>query len=163
MRTGSRIIRTYDHNRSGKLEQDEVAELLEDLNEGCPVREDLVRYMLTTSDINEDGAIDAMEVHALRTRWFTFAQTRSDKEELMAKYDTDGSGNLSLDELQAMLTDLNMGKPVSRAVARYVFIESDLSENGVIDLPELDRVLSFWSQERSIFRGGWRSQTCSVQ
>mmetsp|Transcript_34686 Transcript_34686/g.90525 ORF Transcript_34686/g.90525 Transcript_34686/m.90525 type:complete len:201 (-) Transcript_34686:341-943(-) len=143
-----RAFRKYDTNNSGKLEREQLIKLLTDLDistpEGQEPSEEEVNHVLKEADVAGDGCIGLEELQTAVVSWETFVNKRQEMEALVEKYDKSGTGKLERDELKAMLTDLNAGKPVSEQEVDWVLNECDVMGDGAISKLELVKATAIW-------------------
>eukprot|EP00931_Biecheleriopsis_adriatica_P027520 TRINITY_DN16548_c1_g2_i1.p1 TRINITY_DN16548_c1_g2~~TRINITY_DN16548_c1_g2_i1.p1 ORF type:complete len:208 (-),score=49.48 TRINITY_DN16548_c1_g2_i1:146-769(-) len=144
----NRIIRTYDTNRSGKLERDQVVNLLtaEDTSSppGTPPTDDQVQFLLSQFDKTGDQSIGVDELEELLTCWSTFVEHRAEFEEKLKKYDVSRTGKLSKDEVRAYLKDLNGGMDVTDEEVDMVMEQADVCGDGQLNKMELQRATALW-------------------
>jgi len=91
--------------------------------------------------------ISKNELEAAILIWKNYLENKTFIEEKMAKYDTNHSGKLELDQLKALLTDLNDGKPIKDDEARAVMEEADGvagNKTGGVNKMELMGAISVW-------------------
>lgn len=68
----------YDTDQSGKLDKEQLRKLLSDLNEGLPVSDEEVAWVLENADILGDGCISKIELTQAITYWMMHVE---DEEE----------------------------------------------------------------------------------
>lgn len=158
---GKKVVEIYDVNKSGKMESEQVAAMLRDMNQGKEATEDEMEYVMGVCDATEDGCIDHTEALLVYTTWLEYLKVVPEVEPILDKYDENFSGRLEKHELLQMLQDLNQGRPVESDVLDWVLEEADLDGNGVISKPEIKRVLTFWAMH--IQGGSAVSKTSSVK
>lgn len=141
---GKLLVKKYDEDGSGKLEVDDLKRLLTDLNYGRPVSDDEVRFILSATDIDKDGAIYSGEIQFLVMIWNTYARSLPEIDSLMETYDVNQDGRLDRTEVRAMLTHLNDGKKVREDEVDFVLEEAGLLSDGVIAKPEVKRAIRAW-------------------
>eukprot|EP00440_Ansanella_granifera_P057195 gb/GFBE01061999.1/.p1 GENE.gb/GFBE01061999.1/~~gb/GFBE01061999.1/.p1 ORF type:complete len:207 (+),score=49.47 gb/GFBE01061999.1/:1-621(+) len=143
-----RVIRAYDTNKSGKLERDQVIQLLTDSDSstppGTPPSDGQVDFIFKMFDKAGDQAIDANELEELLACWTTYVKHGAEFEETMAKYDVSNTGTLSREEVKAYLTDLNGGVAVTDEELDLVMKEADVLGDGVLNKMELQRATAMW-------------------
>jgi len=102
-------MRKYDTNRSGKLEQSQLALMLKDMNGGFDVtKEELawVFYKADTCTGRRNYGVDHGEIlYAIRI-WKGYLENREYLDHMFEKYDTGRTGQLAFAELKVLLTDL---------------------------------------------------------
>jgi len=158
----TKICLEYSTSGLDSLNVEEVGRLLSDLNKGKPVHEDVVRYMMQAATSEGDASsVSKKELPTLLSRWEEFTHGAEDFEPMMEKYDEECKGHLTKSDVAKLLQDLNKGRTVPEQVLDWVFEEADVLENGVITLPELPRVISYWSARKSMRRA--HRKQCAVQ
>lgn len=91
-----------------------------------------------------DGNISDQEAGFAFRVWIGFNQLRPKIEEIFDSLDDDGSGQLSAEELQGYLADLNDGCPVLKEEVEYVMNYVDTNGDGSLDKKELVFATSVW-------------------
>jgi len=144
----NKIIKTYDTNKSGKLERDQVIKLLTDMDTstppGTPPSEEQLEFLLKVADKSGEGSINSGELEELMGCWHTFTENRGEFEEKLKQYDVSNTGSLSKEEVKAYLTDLNGGKEVEDSEVDLVMKEADIEGNGVLSKIELQKATALW-------------------
>jgi len=140
---GADIVKQYDHHAIGKLQRDQVRELLEDLSRN-DISEDELDFVFKVADANGDDAIGPAEMSTLLSCWANYANSRHEIEVHFRKHDPTGTGRLYPEQLHNLLVELRGGKAVSPEELRQMMNHGDLFKNGEITKPELRRVLELW-------------------
>merc|ERR1719258_914165 len=86
-----KVLNEYDKNKSGKLERDQVIQLLTDMDSSTPPgtapTDDQVEFVLKVADKSNDGVIELQELEELMTCWHTYVENKGKFEEYISKYD----------------------------------------------------------------------------
>jgi len=142
------VVAKYDTNSSGKLEKDQICQLLTDIDDfspaGTPPTDTEVDFILSVADQEGNGCLDADEIEGAIRTWRIYTQHRARMEEAIAKHDKSNTGKLNQAELKEYLRELNDGEAVSDAEAKWVLEEADLLGDGSISKPELVMATSAW-------------------
>jgi Ca2+-binding EF-hand superfamily protein len=144
----NKIIKQYDTNNTNKLEKEQLIELLTAIDGSTPAgtkpSEEEVDYVVRSADQAGDGCINAAELEAALGAWMTYVEHRQEWDEKMKKYDVNGTGTLSREEVNEYLKDLNGGKEVKKQELDMVMAAADLTNNDEISKMELSRATSVW-------------------
>eukprot|EP00929_Paragymnodinium_shiwhaense_P011492 TRINITY_DN11724_c0_g1_i1.p1 TRINITY_DN11724_c0_g1~~TRINITY_DN11724_c0_g1_i1.p1 ORF type:complete len:211 (+),score=85.64 TRINITY_DN11724_c0_g1_i1:76-708(+) len=144
----AKIIRTYDANKSGKLEKDQVVKLLTDMDGSTPPgtqpTDDELEWIMRVADKAGDGCIDRDELEMAMGAWDTYINLKQEMEDVMATFDIEKNGTLSREEVSNYLKKLNGGMPVTDEEVKMVFDAADVEGDGQIDLMELTRATALW-------------------
>jgi Ca2+-binding EF-hand superfamily protein len=76
-------MQKYDSNASGKLEMDQLKELLKDLNEGLMPTDEEAQWVMDTSDgklegVEATGGVNITELHGAIVLWYTHVEEEAD-------------------------------------------------------------------------------------
>jgi len=144
----TKLFNQYDTNGSGKLEKDQVQNLLTDMDfstpEGTPPSDEELNFILKIADRSGDGCMDRSELQTALIVWKTFTKGREQLEETLKKYDKSETGKLEKPELKAYLTELNDGKEPSDEEVDWVLSEADFMGDGAIHTTELVMATQSW-------------------
>lgn len=69
-------LKLFDKSRTGKLEKEELQQYLVSLNEGKPVTEEEVDWVLEVADIFGDGGVNAQEMVMATSCWYAHVEER---------------------------------------------------------------------------------------
>jgi len=135
------IFNFFDKDGSGSIDKSELAKGLQAL--GCNPTEAEVQALMEDADSkgNEDGRLQFDEFAEL-----VEAHRKSKEEELeslaqaFSKFDKNGDGLISKEELRTALTTMGLAK-LSDEEVDELFADADTDENGYIDFNELIRVI----------------------
>jgi len=159
-----RLFKTYDVDQSGVLSIDQLTKLLTDRDhttpEGTLPTQDEIQYVLWFADLNNDSCIDQKELELALKAWEAYLQERKRMQAKLLAFDESGSGSLTLEELQAYLTHINLGHLVEHEEAEAIFRLADIIRDGVIHTAELALATHIWKTSRRQKEG--KSQMCSV-
>lgn len=154
------IFQTLDANQDGSLDEHELQKLMEETL-GMEANKERAQAALLLMDIDGDGTVCQKEFSAwLRTKEGVAVLTEDSKYSILCEavrmfkeYDTDGSLNLSKEELERLLIDKNMlGDGVT---VESAFEGIDRDGNSVISFQEFLRwlqwlpTITFASPDRS--------------
>merc|ERR1719198_429733 len=141
-------MRKYDTNKSGKLEADQVKNLLTDLDvttpENTPPSEEELGFMMKLADGEADGGINESELQYLIATWGILTRERAGMDKKMAEFDKSGTGKLNDEELKAYLTSLNGGIEVKPDEVKYVLDQADVFGDGQVNKEELVMATAAW-------------------
>jgi|EP00670_Eutreptiella_braarudii_P013479 Ca2+-binding EF-hand superfamily protein len=147
----SALVRAYEkkHDIEKGLSRPELEELLRDYNEGVDPTNDEVEWILLHADGSrkgdtKDNIIDVGEMETVLQLWDNHRHCRPHIEVVFQKYDTERSGRLNRQQLQALLTDLNDKKSPTDDEVDWVLAEADRDKSGNISKPELMVAISSW-------------------
>lgn len=142
------VMKRYDTNNSGKLEEDQIRKLLTDIDDhtppGTPPSDEEVQFILKVADQEGDNCLTLEELEFALKTWHIFTKMRANMEKAIDEFDKSGEGTLSKDELRHYLMSLNDGHEVSDSEVNWVLKEADLFGDGVISKPELVMATSAW-------------------
>ena len=146
--TISKIMSKYDKDGSGKLEKDQVIQLLTDLDHSTPQgtkpTEEEVTFVLQCADKSRNKAIDREELVEAIAVWNSYICEKATIDEVMSKYDKDNTGSLSKDELKSLLTELNDGCPVTDEEVGRIMKHSDTCTTGDLKRVEVLLAINYW-------------------
>merc|ERR1711957_647651 len=141
-------MKKYDTNKNGKLEEDQIKQLLTDLDDRSPAGtapdEDEFKFIIQAADDKGDGCLAMGEVEYAVRAWTVYIQKREKMEAKMKEFDKSGSGTLTKDELREYMKDINGGTPVDEAEVTWVMQEADLFGDGEIHKVELVKATALW-------------------
>jgi len=146
------MMAKYDTNKSGKLEQEQLAVMLKDLNNGAEPTQDEVNWVFHKADTctgKRNYGVDPGEVgYAIRI-WKGYLDNKEYLEGMFDKYDTEKAGFLSKEQLKVLLTDLcdpDTAPPDEKEV-NHILYEADRKDgelDGNIKKTELMYAISLW-------------------
>ena len=144
----------FDTNRSGVLEQEQLAKLLEALYGKPPERKglDLLMRKAVAIDTTGDGKPDTKgvskaSVFSVLQLYGDYVNDQKKIDEIFAKYDTRKSGCLEPDELLPLLKDLSPGldpASIDEADARFIITLCDKDQNAAISRDEVLPACAAW-------------------
>mmetsp|Transcript_97863 Transcript_97863/g.277383 ORF Transcript_97863/g.277383 Transcript_97863/m.277383 type:complete len:206 (-) Transcript_97863:407-1024(-) len=141
-------MKTYDTDRSGKLDINQLRKLLTDFDittpRGTEPSQSEVDFILTVADMEGDGCISLGELEYALKVWTSYTKRRSDMEAKMREFDVSGTGVLEKNELREYLKSLNDGREVSDCQVDWVMDEADVFGNGTIHTTELVMATAAW-------------------
>jgi|EP00670_Eutreptiella_braarudii_P005237 Ca2+-binding EF-hand superfamily protein len=71
------VFKKYDTNNSGRLERDQVRNLLTDLNDKNPPSEAELNWVMSQADISQDGTLRKPEIMHAVTAWYTHVEEKA--------------------------------------------------------------------------------------
>mmetsp|Transcript_46520 Transcript_46520/g.81919 ORF Transcript_46520/g.81919 Transcript_46520/m.81919 type:complete len:217 (-) Transcript_46520:198-848(-) len=142
------VMAKYDTNKSGKLEADQVRQLLTDTDgttpKGQPPTEDELDFVLKVADQSGDGSLSFSELEFALKSWNVYLRQKDKMGDAFDTYDKSRNGELSQEEMKAYLTDLNNKYPVSDEEVEWVMQEADVFGDGKIRKVEMVMATSAW-------------------
>lgn len=106
------LLKQYDLNKNGLLELEEFRSLLSDYNDGQPMKDEDLGFVMQVSDFNRDDGISVEELmHALKV-WFAFQHMPASVGAALTRYGIGEGPPPSLHALGELLTTLNDSLPV---------------------------------------------------
>jgi len=138
------LFAKHDKNQSGKLEQDQLRALMEELHPGVEVHEAEVRYVLKLADANDSNAVDKHELKVAMTVWMGLKEDQKFIDSRFEVYDSNRSGALERPQLEALLTDLNGGEAPAQSSVEWVIQRADEAKTGAIERDELRAAVALW-------------------
>lgn len=118
-------FKSYDKNNTGKLERDQVIQLLTDLDSTSPPgtapQPNEVDYILQVADMRHNGAINLEELPNAIASWKTYLEAKPALDRFIAKHDENKSGGLDKAQMKNWLVDLNHGEEVTDEDMEYVW------------------------------------------
>lgn len=143
-----RVFNKFDTNASGKLEKDQIIQLLTAMDhyteEGTPPSEEEVEYILKVADQEGDDCLTWQELEEAIIKWNTYIKMREEMHARIKEFDKSGTGKLEPEELREYLASLNGGKAVTDAEVSWVLGEADAFGDGAINQQELVIATSAW-------------------
>merc|ERR1719379_657284 len=162
----TKLFRKYDTNKSGKLEREQIIQILTDIDfstpEGTPPTQDELDFIVKVGDRSGDGCIERKEFENALIAWRTYTKERDKLEELIKKYDKSGTGKLEKDELKAYLTDINHGVPPSDKEVDWVMSEADFMGDGAIRMQEIMMATQSWYNYQQSREDAVAASCCSI-
>jgi len=142
------LMTKYDMNQSGKLEEDQVKQLLTDMDSSTPAGtapSDLeLQFIIKVADKEYDGCLMQGEIDFALKAWAILTKKRTEIEWAMDKFDKSCTGKLEKNELKEYLTSLNGGIPVEDEEVDWVLEQADVFGDGAITKPELTKATAAW-------------------
>mmetsp|Transcript_80506 Transcript_80506/g.180111 ORF Transcript_80506/g.180111 Transcript_80506/m.180111 type:complete len:211 (-) Transcript_80506:98-730(-) len=143
-----KVFKKYDTNNTGKLEEDQIRNLLTDMDDTTPVgtepTEEELAFILKVADASGDGCLHFYEVEYALRAWAVYTKRRQQMEDKLIEFDKSGTGTLSWEELRTLLVDLNNGSPVDSMEVDWVMAEADIFGDGQIHKTELVMAIAAW-------------------
>eukprot|EP01064_Diplonema_japonicum_P024717 TRINITY_DN3537_c0_g1_i1.p1 TRINITY_DN3537_c0_g1~~TRINITY_DN3537_c0_g1_i1.p1 ORF type:complete len:248 (+),score=62.61 TRINITY_DN3537_c0_g1_i1:62-805(+) len=138
-----KVMDTYDLNKSGKLEKEQLKAVISRLNnEEVDDRE--VAWLLATCDTDNDGGIDKEELFTALSWWEHYQYSKPQLQQLLGSYDLNNTGRLELEDLRKVLIHLNDNQHVGRSEAEKILEMCDASADGGLQANELMYAISVW-------------------
>jgi len=148
------MFNKLDTNGDGKIDQDELASVVDRINETQGLSLDVVD-VLSQGDADGDGVLSQDEMDGVMETYappqgaapqmlngvagYGEINAASDASELFSKLDTDGDGKLSADELSALAQQLGQNVQLTTDI-EALMAEFDTDEDGALNE---DETLSF--------------------
>jgi len=163
------LMLKYDTNKSGKLEQDQLKQLLKDMNKGTDPSDLELKWVFYKADYSKGSrnyGIDNDELlYALRT-WKGYLDNKDYLDTTFEKYDTNKSGQLERDQLKNLMSDLceNEDPPTEHEVSQVLY-EADRKDgdvSGALHKTELMYAISLWYNMLKTRKTKKKSSMCSV-
>lgn len=143
----------FDTDKTGVLSKEQLSALLTHVAKVAPSEEALTSAMAhaVSLDTTGDGVADttgisrksATEVVA---KYQAYVKEEKALDEIFAKFDTNGSGELELGQLQALLKAVSPLEDVSEEDEAYVLELCDKSKTGTIIRSEALAACAIWKQ-----------------
>mmetsp|Transcript_13189 Transcript_13189/g.30321 ORF Transcript_13189/g.30321 Transcript_13189/m.30321 type:complete len:205 (-) Transcript_13189:207-821(-) len=146
----TKIIRKYDVSKQGKLNKEELANMLQDLAGGEKPTEEEVVYVLRTADLIDrkiDDHIGPEELETAIDIWHRYLNAKPEIARIFEKHDKNNSGQLEFDELKSLLQELNNGKEPDDDEVQDVLKHADgitQAKSGGITRTELMHAIALW-------------------
>lgn len=161
------IMKKYDADHSGKLERNELSQLLMDMdfstkNPGLP-SEDELNLIIAVSDPKHasEGCIDLGHLKPALQEWTGYLKERDSLQNALHEYDVSGTGKLEPPELKEYLKGMNGNKQVSDEDVDWVLSTADISGDGACSsTSELYLATKSWLQRKDLLKHG--GQCCIV-
>jgi Ca2+-binding EF-hand superfamily protein len=102
----------FDKSGSGRLDKSELFALLTEQACGTEPTQEELDFVLCAADESDgrmNGHVNKHELEAALEVWLALRDSKPKVEAYMTKYDVDHNGELSKNELKALLQDLNDG------------------------------------------------------
>jgi len=142
------VLRRYDTNKTGMLEEDQLAKLMTDIDDSTPAgtepTAEELSFVMKASDKSGEGGVTLDEVEYAINVWRVYTSRRSQLEASLQQFDKSGTGHLSKSELAEYLQHLNGGKMVTDEEVQWVMQEADIFGNGAINAQELVMATAAW-------------------
>eukprot|EP01052_Picozoa_sp_SAG31_P019472 SAG31_NODE_1420_length_8429_cov_32.568547_2_plen_1718_part_00 len=136
-------FKEFDSNHDGVLNVEELHALMLELNDGKPISDWAVEFVLLTADCQENSICRDDVVPAL-ARWRVLLSQQGLLEQVLDRYDKECSGKLSRSQVKDVLTELNEGIPVSNMETDWVIEASDIDGSGELSRTELRATVAMW-------------------
>jgi len=128
---------TFDKDGGGSIDAKELKELMNTVGTNPTDKE--LDEMIAMADADGSGSIDFAEFVTLMAHNMTDEKSVDDLKKAFQVFDSDGSGNISPDELQRIM--INVGEPVSLEDVNKVISEADEDGDGEINFEEFINVI----------------------
>eukprot|EP00747_Dinoflagellata_sp_TGD_P167390 gnl/TRDRNA2_/TRDRNA2_191730_c0_seq1.p1 gnl/TRDRNA2_/TRDRNA2_191730_c0~~gnl/TRDRNA2_/TRDRNA2_191730_c0_seq1.p1 ORF type:complete len:245 (+),score=41.56 gnl/TRDRNA2_/TRDRNA2_191730_c0_seq1:33-737(+) len=145
----TKLMETYDTNKSDVLEADQVSEMLKGYtfhlkgHNEHPTKDE-VDCLLALCDKTGNGAIDRKELTNALVTWFAYVEKGDETRTLLQKHDLTKTGKINEGELKPLLVELNGGQDVPDDVLDWVWKQADLTGDGTLNQFELTRAIAAW-------------------
>lgn len=157
-----KILKKYDADHSGKLERNELSQLLMDYDFSktptLPSEEELNLVISVTDPkhaSDSEGAIDLGHLKPALQEWTGYLKMREPLQTAFHEYDVSGTGKLEPLELKEYLKKMNGNKRVSDEEVDWVLSKADISGDGACSCPsELYLATKSWSNRKKELQAG---------
>lgn len=127
----------FDKDGDGMITKDEFKAIVEEL--GHTASEQEWNAMMEEMDADQDGSVDFAEFLAVMARRLMLSDNEEEILEAFRVFDKDGNGELSAQELKAVLTTL--GEKLTPEECDEIIQLADQDKDGVINYREFVRLL----------------------
>jgi len=127
----------FDKDNDGNISMDELRQIVEEL--GHSAAESEWAAMMQEIDTDADGFVDFAEFLAMMARRLMLSDNEEEILEAFKVFDKDNNGELSAQELKAVLTTL--GEKLTPEECDELIALADTDHNGVINYREFVRLL----------------------
>merc|ERR1719453_1214995 len=144
----------YDADHSGKLERNELSQLLMDWDfsskgPALPSEDELNLIISVDPKHANEGCIDLGHLKPALQEWKGYLKMREPLKTAFHEYDVSGTGKLEPPELKEYLKGMNGNKQVSDEEVDWVLSQADISGDGTCSSPpELYLATKSWSQRK---------------
>lgn len=146
------LFQRYDTDNSGMLDEDQLASLLAEVNDGIPVKPSDVSYILEQCEPRmSKHPIPLTELRAAIGCWYVLAniQPGDHIKETFRLWDKEGNGVISKDELVSAMTAISPHH--SKENWEKLFHSIDKTNTGVIEFEEfVDWILSGDNEDAAV-------------
>jgi Ca2+-binding EF-hand superfamily protein len=149
------IMVKYDADHSGKLDKDELSQLLMDWDFSRKIpelpSEDELNFIISVADKMHanDGCIDLGHLKPALQEWTGYLKMREPLVTAFHEHDVSRTGKLEPPELKEYLQKVNGNKKVSDEEVDWVLSKADLSGDGACSCPsELYLATKSWSKHK---------------
>ena len=147
----------FDENKDGKLQRDELRNLLNWLHPSRPPSEENLDFLLVkATEIvatgmrvkgNKDGAVAWHQARQTVLDYGDYLKDQMYIDSIFSRFDSDNSGTLEASELLPLLQALGPeGCAVDDTDVEFVLSSFDVNSDGMIDRSELLPMLAKWAQ-----------------
>jgi len=154
------LFNKYDTNQSGKLEADQVARLLTDMDSSTPPgtapSDEELTMVLKVVQPEVENALKLNELMDALRIWSSYTDNREQMLKRLKRFDKDGTGKLEKPQLKAYLVALNGGKKVTDEEVDWVLREADVFGDGAIRQTEMVMATTAWyvhPRPRKLYNG----------
>ena len=127
----------FDKDADGMITIDELKQIVEEL--GHSASENEWTAIMQEIDIDSNGVVDFAEFLAMMARRLMLSDNEEEILEAFKVFDKDNNGELSADELKAVLTTL--GEKLTAEECDEILALADSDHDGVINYREFVRLL----------------------
>mmetsp|Transcript_1205 Transcript_1205/g.2442 ORF Transcript_1205/g.2442 Transcript_1205/m.2442 type:complete len:274 (-) Transcript_1205:106-927(-) len=153
-----RKLNEYGKNEKGKLNRDELHNLLADMEKGVPSDDEMQWVMYNATSRKDEVIKDKQELQEAIQCWERLVENEEMLQRYMFKYDKNNNGHLTMDDLATFLADeLNGGEPPAYKEVLMVLKAADRSdgeEDGRISRPELLVAINSWTAIHKSYSAG---------
>jgi Ca2+-binding EF-hand superfamily protein len=138
------LMETFDANKSGTLEPEQLKQILAIWNKGTQPSERQLAFIMSVADKSGTGAVEIEELGTAAGTWMALQADQVFIDEHMDKFDTDKSGALNKDQLKAMMKTLNDDIEPEDDQVECIFKIADTSKTGEINRWEVRKAVEEW-------------------
>lgn len=138
------VFQRHDAHQQGALEFLQFAGLLQELNNGQPLSEAEIKFVLHVADKDHNTLITRDELTAAVAALRGLQQDQKIIASRFEFYDSARTGLLDQAQVVRLLQDINKGSPVSSDELAWIMRHADADGNQKIDLEELRSAIALW-------------------
>eukprot|EP01065_Artemidia_motanka_P037278 TRINITY_DN4569_c0_g1_i1.p1 TRINITY_DN4569_c0_g1~~TRINITY_DN4569_c0_g1_i1.p1 ORF type:complete len:228 (+),score=49.22 TRINITY_DN4569_c0_g1_i1:69-686(+) len=160
------IFKKYDTDQSGRLDREQVANIMTDLDGSTPPGtrppEEEIDYIMHES-AGTDSEVSREELSQMIALWASYVKEKQIVEDSWDRHDTDRSGTLGREQLRTLLIELNEGEDVPLEEVDFLMGLFDADKSGDLKRVEATRAVHCWyiAHEEKEEEPG--SRCCTVQ
>eukprot|EP00746_Dinoflagellata_sp_MGD_P034029 gnl/MRDRNA2_/MRDRNA2_181228_c0_seq1.p1 gnl/MRDRNA2_/MRDRNA2_181228_c0~~gnl/MRDRNA2_/MRDRNA2_181228_c0_seq1.p1 ORF type:complete len:338 (-),score=59.15 gnl/MRDRNA2_/MRDRNA2_181228_c0_seq1:282-1295(-) len=129
------------------IKKDQFKQLVIVLSRGEPVEDVEVDWVMAMVDPERTGIINRRQLPEIKAAVAKYIIARAEVKEKFEKYDTEGLGILTRENMRNVLTDLNDGIRVSDEEVQAVMKAASNFRSGFVAVPEFQGAINLWYNE----------------